>query len=89
MSGSRSGSEMKSTMLTTPNDSSFAAGKVALGNGWLAVFGILVADRISCLFVSSGLVDGLQPSTLRKQAISAVYGHFLCVVASRRPIGCR
>ena len=56
---------MMSTTLEIPRDGFVVAASVALGNGWLVGLGILAADRVFCVFMSSGLADELQPSSLR------------------------
>ncbi len=59
---------MKRTTLTIPRRGSVAAAEAALGSDWLIGLGLLVVERVSCILWSSGLADGLQPSTRRRQA---------------------
>ncbi len=58
--------EIKCAALQLVRDSATTAGDVAPGDGWLIGLGLLVADRVSCIFRSIGLAEGFQRFTLRR-----------------------
>ncbi len=82
---------MKRTTLATLRGGSVTAAEAALGSDWLTELGLLVEERVSCTLWTSGLADGLQPSSRRRQAnnniTKSLDGRDTC--ACHRPDGCR